>query len=1272
MRLGNPGVLRACRRHWLAVILLSVTAVASSLLLTSCRAAPTPKAAPTPPQPTPVYSSEIGTKLPPVIFVMLDWMNGDWGNPDYRWSYVDQYGYRQDYRGHPEFGALGGWTEFHWSDLNPEKGVYDWSLTDKFVKDAQAMQVTLPDGSVIAKPVGIAVVCWTADSTADRIGFNYIPVWVANQGGGSTWSCYDPDGSGPCKPFCTPKFTNTVWQYWFDQFLMAMGRHYDNNPEFYNLAWLAIHTGVDGETVERKNLFGCSYAGDTLAFTNWCSHVFESYNLAFPNTPHFIQATVHNSYYFSRQAATYASRMSGVKVNGLEPDVSSAEVRYDGVLVGGVTGFSDVYHEQIPTGYEPKRGNGIEGSYWFFMQGLSTHPYIFDVQLPNISDTYLAEQRTGFPILNFVRNHLGKSIQDTPDVWTVLRDTHWQDTSWLGSDGIRRTYGPHHGDLQYWLYRSDTAPGSRSVFLNAETLYAELPPLAAQHIYAWHSTRRTDQGTSNPYLSFDIDDAYPYVGQVPRAAGGQVSWSITVTLVNTGADTFSLEYVDYYGNLVERRVTKGAALGTMGNWVDYTFRVDDAYMNNGLPGGMDFRIDCNGDGNEIVHRLIVKAEGPTPPTPTPTRTRPPTATPTETLTPTTTRTPTYTPTGTITPPTPTNTVVVPPTRTRTPTPTRTGTPGPSATPTNTPTLGPSPMPTSTPTPFPGGHNVITLQQGVLGYQGANDTYITMYTPSGNFGLQANLVVKNDSVYEGLLRFDVGGVPISSTVSSAILRLYAYNRDKNAALDVQVYRMLRDWVDTQATWDRAALDRPWGAAGANDTASDRQADPVAVQTMSTLGDWYEFDVTGLVRDWVAKPGDNHGLVLRGAGQVSLVYHLASSNNPTISYRPQLVLDYTAPEQPVTPTPLTPVATATRTATRTATPLASATATATSTPGPSLTATPQGTATPARTPIETATATPTETGTPAPTPQGTATPAQTGTPGPTPTNTPTPFPGGHNVLTLQQGVMGYLGTRDTYITSFTPAGSFSLQANLIVKNDNTYLGLLRFDLGSVPPGSTLNSATLRLCAYNRDKSGALDLQVYRLLRPWVDAQATWNRAALDSPWAAAGANDTTTDRAADPVSVQTVAALNTWYEFDVSALVRDWIAAPGSNRGVALRALGSVSLSYHLASGNHSTISVRPQLVIDYTAPEQPRTPTASPVATRTLTPTAGGTLTPTPAGTLQATSTATQTPSATTTPQPTPTAVGEDVIVDMERRVGILEQLLRAIIDILQRAGKIGR
>ena len=545
---------------------------------------PTTRPSATPPGPQP----EPTEKLPPVLFVMLDWFNGDWGNPDYRWSYVDTSGHRQDYTGHPEYGALGGWTEFHWCDLNPGLGVYNWAKTDQYIKDAQAMRVTLPDGSVIAKPVGIAVVVWTADQDANRIGFNWMPAWVIQEDGGSTMSCKILSG---CKSFCSPAWTKTKWQARYDQFIVAMGLHYDNNPEFSNLAWLAVMTGVDGEVVAAKVISGCNYgAGDVPGFSAWCLRAQATYARAFPHIPSFIQPTVHNSNLF----AAAATGMAGVKVNGLEPDVASAELRLNDVLVGGVTGFAEAY-PGVPSGFEPKRGNGVEGSYWFFMQGLSVHPALFDIQLPNIDQSYLCERVTGFPLLDFVRRHLGVTIADTPDVWIVLRDTVWQDVSYVGSDGVKRTYGPHHGDLSFWLYERTDFPGSHTIMRNADEKWAEIPALAIQHPYGWMTVKRTQVASGNRYFTFDIDDRYV-------ARFGQ-SWVITATILNMGASPFGLEYRDVTGDLAQQVYTRGPGLGPVGTWVDVTFVLSDMCPDNSLPG--DFRLDCMG-ADLFVHRVIVR------------------------------------------------------------------------------------------------------------------------------------------------------------------------------------------------------------------------------------------------------------------------------------------------------------------------------------------------------------------------------------------------------------------------------------------------------------------------------------------------------------------------------------------------------------------------------------------------------------------------------------------------------------------------------------------
>ena len=504
--------------------------------------------------------------------------------------------------------------------------------------------------------------------------------------------------------------------------------------------------------------------------------------------------------------------------------------------------------------------------------------------------------------------------------------------------------------------------------------------------------------------------------------------------------------------------------------------------------------------------------------------------------------------------------------------------------------------------------MVTLQQGVKGYQGTNDTYMSAWTPSGNFVHQASLLVKNDNVYAGLLRFDLGSIPPSSTINQATLRVYAYYRDKTATFDLEIYRVLRPWVDAAANWDRASVGNPWGMPGANDTETDRAADAAAVQTVSSLDTWYELDITQLVEDWVADSQTNHGVILRGLGYISVIYRFASANYPTISLRPQLAIDYTAPEVPITPTPEMP------------------------TPTSTTTSTPTGTPTGVLTPI------------PTPTPIWT-----------------------EATITLQQGSNGYTGSEDTYIHQYDPDRNHCQQDQFRVGYDQTYFGLVHFDLTSIPSNAIVTQAALQLYVTGWGGSD-ITMDAHCIKRIVNLCEATWNQAQHGEPWGQAGCNDTTTDRCAGAESTVTSSGIHKWYDFELTALVQGWVNGSIANNGLLLRAPGSTS-SLWFASAQNPTVSLRPKLVITYKLALTPTATATVPVTpTSSPTPTATGTVTATPTATPSVT--ATWTPTATVTATPTPTPGAEERIADMERRVGILEQLLWAIIDIFRRASRI--
>lgn len=234
----------------------------------------------------------------------------------------------------------------------------------------------------------------------------------------------------------------------------------------------------------------------------------------------------------------------------------------------------------------------------------------------------------------------------------------------------------------------------------------------------------------------------------------------------------------------------------------------------------------------------------------------------------------------------------------------------------------------------------------------------------------------------------------------------------------------------------------------------------------------------------------------------------------------------------------------------------------------------------------------------------------------------------VLTLQQGQDGYTGASDTYLDSWAPSAVHGLDTLLRVRGPDVFHGLLRFDVSQIPPDKPVKAAALSLWLENRSGERALPVEVYRVLRPWSEGQATWNQAAAGQPWAQPGASAPGVDRAATPVATVDLDMVGGFKSLNVTDLVQDWVAHPETNFGLLLRGVGSTNLEYGIASSQNWWLNRRPKLVVVYSQ----HTPTPTPTDTATPTPT--GTPTPTPT----VTPTATWTPTPTVTP--TPTATGE--------------------------------
>ncbi len=233
-------------------------------------------------------------------------------------------------------------------------------------------------------------------------------------------------------------------------------------------------------------------------------------------------------------------------------------------------------------------------------------------------------------------------------------------------------------------------------------------------------------------------------------------------------------------------------------------------------------------------------------------------------------------------------------------------------------------PPPSPTPAPTGEVVYVLQQGVDGYTGCDDTRISEETPDENYA-NGELVLANRGQIASLIRFDLSPVPAYARVVDAKLGLMVsnYGQRSDQPVHIDVHKVKRRWVETEATWMQARRADSWGLPGCNDIETDRDPQSLDRQAVYEIG-WYVWNVTSAVQDWMRNPSTNQGFLLRQANtEVGGEYDVRESEYPGAEERPYLmvrvVLVTPTPTNTATPTPTnTPTRTPTPTATPTATP------------------------------------------------------------------------------------------------------------------------------------------------------------------------------------------------------------------------------------------------------------------------------------------------------------------------------------------------------------------
>jgi len=189
-----------------------------------------------------------------------------------------------------------------------------------------------------------------------------------------------------------------------------------------------------------------------------------------------------------------------------------------------------------------------------------------------------------------------------------------------------------------------------------------------------------------------------------------------------------------------------------------------------------------------------------------------------------------------------------------------------------------------------GSGSVTLQDGAGGYGGTRDTYLDSYNVNHVWG-NATQALDYGGRYADLVRFAVfvsegGPVPDGATITSARLSLYKESSYDQA---YQLRRVLKDWAEGQATWNKADGLTPWAVAGANGEGSDIDTAVAATASVGWNPGWVSFDVTSSVAAMSAGL-PNYGWKLKPVSGTSALKRFTAREGSNPDRRPTLVVSY----------------------------------------------------------------------------------------------------------------------------------------------------------------------------------------------------------------------------------------------------------------------------------------------------------------------------------------------------------------------------------------------
>ncbi len=182
-----------------------------------------------------------------------------------------------------------------------------------------------------------------------------------------------------------------------------------------------------------------------------------------------------------------------------------------------------------------------------------------------------------------------------------------------------------------------------------------------------------------------------------------------------------------------------------------------------------------------------------------------------------------------------------------------------------------------------------------------DVYIYASAPTTNYDANDDLLrigESNSASSAGnrtLVSFDISSIPVGSVINSGSLGLYLNGYYSSNARTLSVYRLKRNWVENQATWNKYDSSNNWetaGAAGANDYDSTAIGS-VSISAAESVNAYKDIELSSVEFNKIVNQQsgyDWYGFLCRVNTETDDMYQYAerthADNKP-----PRLVVDYT---------------------------------------------------------------------------------------------------------------------------------------------------------------------------------------------------------------------------------------------------------------------------------------------------------------------------------------------------------------------------------------------